>query len=119
MNENLRDLIKYRIQQSEETVAEAEVLHSLGHNRGAVNRAYYSMFYAVLALLAARKLGTSKHSGAISMLHREFVRDGLFDANTAKAIDRAFQTRNRSDYQDEAPPEASAPAQRLSPSPVR
>jgi uncharacterized protein (UPF0332 family) len=38
-----------------------------------MNRLYYAMFYAVLALLQEKEMGTSKHSGAIALFDREFV----------------------------------------------
>ena len=68
--------------------------------RGAVNRFYYGMFYATLALLATRDLGSPKHSGVIALFHREFVRTGLFPAELARSLDRAFDLRNKGDYRD-------------------
>jgi uncharacterized protein (UPF0332 family) len=61
---------------------------------------YYAMFYATLALLAARQLASSRHSGVIALFHREFVRPGLFAREWARYLDIAFNLRNRSDYQD-------------------
>ena len=40
----------YRLQSARETLIEADALAEKGHHRGAVNRIYYSMFYAVSAL---------------------------------------------------------------------
>ncbi len=54
--EQLEILITYRIGQSYETLKEAEILFEQSAFRGAVNRAYYAMFYAVLALLATRQV---------------------------------------------------------------
>ena len=68
--------------------------------RGALNRVYYAMFYATLALLAVRQLASSRHSGVIALFHREFVRPGLFAREWARYLDIAFNLRNRSDYQD-------------------
>ncbi len=64
--EQLEILITYRIGQSYETLKEAEILFEQSAFRGAVNRAYYAMFYAVLALLATRQMGTSKLLGVKS-----------------------------------------------------
>jgi hypothetical protein len=46
--------------------------------RPSVNRAYYAMFYAVLALLAQGKQENSKHSGAIALFDKDFVKLGIF-----------------------------------------
>ncbi len=76
MTDDLRKLIAYRIEQAAETLDVARELSAAGHYRDAVNRAYYAMFYCGLALLASRGLGTSKHSGVLSLFNRYFVKNG-------------------------------------------
>jgi predicted nucleotidyltransferase len=49
------DLVRYRIEQAQETLREAELLLGAAALRGAINRAYYAMFYALLALLATKQ----------------------------------------------------------------
>jgi uncharacterized protein (UPF0332 family) len=56
------------------------------------------MFYAVLALLATKELGTSKHSAAISLFDREFIRAGSLSKELSKWIHEAFEKRLKSDY---------------------
>jgi len=80
--EQLEDLLRYRMEQAYETLREAEILLNESALRGAINRAYYAMFYALLALLATKRLGTSKHSGALALFDREFVRPGCFPVNS-------------------------------------
>jgi uncharacterized protein (UPF0332 family) len=96
--EQLEDLVRYRLGQAAETIAEALLLRDAGAFRGAVSRAYYAMFYALLGLLAARQLGTSKHSGAIAMFDREFVRTGIFGPELSRSLHLAFQRRQECDY---------------------
>ena len=100
MNPETAELIRYRLQEAVETVREAELLAGQWMLRGAVNRLYYGMFYATLALLATRDLGSPKHSGVIALLHGEFVKAGTFPVELAKSLDRAFDLRNKSDYRD-------------------
>lgn len=66
--------------------------------RGTINRAYYAMFYALLALLAHKQLGTSKHSGAIALFDREFVKPGLFPRELSRSLHQAFERRQTYDY---------------------
>ncbi len=66
--------------------------------RGAVNRAYYAMFYAALALLATRQMGTSKHAGVLSLFDREFVKTGIFPRELSKSLRVAFDRRQTYDY---------------------
>lgn len=71
-------LIKYRMEQAKESIDDARFL--LDNNRSIrliANRAYYAMFYAILALLQSKGLGSSKHSGAIALFNKEFINDNL------------------------------------------
>ncbi len=101
--EQLDDLLRYRMEQAHETLREAEILLREAALRGVVNRAYYAMFYALLALLATKRLGTSKHSGAISLFDREFVKTGLFPRELSRALHLAFERRQSHDYGEMVP----------------
>jgi len=70
--------------------------------RAVLNRLYYAMFYAVLALLQEKELGTSKHAGAISLFDREFIKTGIFDSELSKTLHRAFELRQKGDYMEQA-----------------
>ncbi len=94
------DLIGYRIERAQETLEDARKLYEAGSYRSAVNRAYYVMFYATLAVLATKKLGTSKHSGAISLFNKEFVKTGLLSVESSKLYHKAFAMRLEGDYKD-------------------
>ncbi len=96
--EQLDGLIRYRIEQAHETLREADILYAQSALRGTVNRAYYAMFYALSALLATKQLGTSKHSGAISLFDREFVKTGIFSRDLSSALRIAFDRRQTYDY---------------------
>ncbi|MCU0913532.1 MAG: HEPN domain-containing protein [Planctomycetes bacterium] len=96
--ERLRELITLRMQQAAETLREARILCAGQAGRGAVSRAYYAMFYAVLALLATKELGTSRHSGTISLFDREFVKPGDLPKELSRALHLAFERRQQADY---------------------
>ncbi len=67
MKSELSALVQYRLEQASETLDAAQALLRSAHLRDAVNRGYYAMFYAALALLAIRSLGSSKHAGVMAM----------------------------------------------------
>jgi len=98
IDERLRELVRLRLQQAAETLREAQILNAEHTGRGAVNRAYYAMFYAVLATLATKGLGSSKHSGAISLFDREFVKSGAFPKELSRSLHMAFERRQQADY---------------------
>ena len=79
------------MEQAEEALAAAKLLFKSEMCRQAAGRAYYAMFYAVTALLALRKLGTSKHAGALTLFDREFVKNGRLYAGTFQEPARAFR----------------------------
>ncbi len=97
-DERLRELIALRMEQAAETLQEARILAGEHASRGAVNRAYYAMFYAVLALLATKGLGSSKHSGTISLFDREFIKPGDLPKELSRSLHVAFERRQQADY---------------------
>lgn len=98
--EQLAELVRYRLNQAYETLHEAEILLAESALRGAINRAYYAMFYALLALLATKQLGTSKHSGAVSLFDREYVKTGQFPRELSRSLRLAFNLRQTQDYKE-------------------
>lgn len=82
------------------TLEDGRLLLSQGSARSALNRAYYSAFYAARALLATRKLDSAKHSGVMSLFDREFVKTGLVERVHSKALHDLFDSRQEGDYAD-------------------
>jgi uncharacterized protein (UPF0332 family) len=98
MTENIKALVAYRLEQADESLEAARTLLDKGLIRPSVNRAYYAMFYAVLALLAREKQETSKHSGAIALFDRNFVKQGIFKKDCSRWLHDAFDLGQRADY---------------------
>ncbi len=96
-------LFTYRLKQAEETLSDAKrMLEDKLSPRSIINRAYYSMFYAVLALFlkADINLKTSKHAGIISIFDKEFVHKGKIDKHYSKILHKMFDARQESDYKE-------------------
>lgn len=102
MESAFKALAQERFNRAEEAFQDAVYLLEKGSYPGAINRLYYSAFYAVKALLATKQLESSKHSGIISLFQKEFVKLGYFDKKIARALPRAFEKRQKSDYTDYA-----------------
>jgi uncharacterized protein (UPF0332 family) len=100
MNQEREALVLYRLEQAEESLESSQLLMNNDKYRPSVSRSYYAMFYAVLALLAKERRHTSKHSGAISIFNREFVKKGLFDKEFSRWLQEAFDLRQRADYRE-------------------
>lgn len=82
-------LFLYRMAQADTTLSDAEKMLASGVGpRSIVNRCYYAMFYATLALflkagIAAR---TSRHSGVIGIFDKEFILTGKIDKQFSKML---------------------------------
>jgi uncharacterized protein (UPF0332 family) len=96
--DNIRALVRYRLEQADSALKAVQILIAQDSLSAAVNRAYYAMFYAVLALLALRKQETSKHARVISLFDREFVRPGTFSRDLSRWLHHAFEQRLAADY---------------------
>lgn len=96
--DQVRQLIEFRLKQANETLQEGEILANEKLWHGATNRAYYAMFYAVLALAVDRDQAISKHAGVIAFFDREFVRSGIFPKEYSKVLHLAFERRQTIDY---------------------
>ena len=94
-------LIRYRLERAVETLRDARLLLEQGGRPvRVVNRSYYAMFYAVLALLASEKLSASRHGGAIALFDRTFIQTGRLPKRLSKALHRAFEWRQFGDYRN-------------------
>jgi uncharacterized protein len=89
MNE---DLIHHRLERSAEALKDAEILLSEKRLHATVNRLYYSMFYAVVALLDTKGLGSSKHSGVLAMFNQNFVNTGSVSKEAGDFYGTMFAT---------------------------
>lgn len=100
-NEKKRELALYRLQQAEESLEEARFLFEGQKSpRSVINRAYYAMYYSVLALLIFESYSSSKHSGVLSYFNKRFIKGNLIPQDVGRAINRAFDLRQRGDYRE-------------------
>ena len=98
-NEDVSTLIKYRMAQAQVALEDAKFLLDGDRSpQSIVNRAYYAMFYAVLALLQKIDKVPSKHTGVISLFDTEFALKGIFPRELSKDFHKAFELRQVSDY---------------------
>lgn len=96
-------LLLYRLKQAEDTLSDAEkMLKGTFSPRSITNRAYYSMFYATLALFLKTdiNLKTSKHIGVISLFDKEFIQSKKIDKYYSKILHDIFDSRLEGDYKE-------------------
>ncbi len=101
IDEKKAALVKYRLEQAREALDDAVFLFENNKGlRSVVNRVYYAMFYAVLALLVTEPFQSSKHSGVVSYFNRYFIKEGKFPSEIGKYLNLAFEARQEGDYKE-------------------
>jgi len=66
---------------------------------GAINRAYYAIFYAANAVLELEGLQRSKHSQVLSVFRQQYVKTGKIEVEYSDIYGQAFKSRNEGDYE--------------------
>lgn len=94
MNENdRRDLIRYRITKSKETLKEVDILVQNELWNTAVNRLYYACYYAIIALLLSKEIKATTHAGVRQMLGLHFVKTEKLNKELGKFYSDIFDLR--------------------------
>ena len=95
-----KNLVQYRLESARDMLRDARVLKENGGSPvSIVNRAYYSIFYAALALLVTADIEPNKHAGVLAKFDELFVRQGIFPKEMSRIIHHAFDMRQAGDYQ--------------------
>jgi len=95
-----KDLVQYRLELAQEMLRDARLLQDNGGSPvSIVNRAYYSVFYAALALLVTADVEPNKHAGVLAKFDELFVRQGVFPKEMSRILHHAFDMRQAGDYQ--------------------
>ncbi len=100
MEENLKNLINYRIQRCVEDFEAATLLFENRKYLAATNRLYYSIFHISNALLSLDGFYPKTHSGFISIFGQQYVNTGIFDKKFARTLQLIEKYRTKSDYDD-------------------
>ncbi len=100
MNESeaQKKLIRLWLEKADEALASAELELNAGHTNFAVNRLYYSCFYAVTALLLRDGKQYARHSAVKSEFGRTYIKPGRLDVKWNKFYQKLFDDRQEGDY---------------------
>jgi uncharacterized protein len=97
-NERL-EYIKFRIDSAYETHRAAILLFENGFWNSSVNRLYYSVFYAVNALLVLNEIQPKTHSTVNNQFSQHFVKTGIFEPRFGRLLNTLYDWRQRGDYE--------------------
>jgi uncharacterized protein (UPF0332 family) len=100
MTGDKKDLVAYRASRSKETLKEAKTMIDNRYWNAAVNRIYYSCYYAVSALLLLKSIETGTHKGIRQMFGLYFVQTGLVSKEDGRFFSDLYDRRQTGDYDD-------------------
>jgi uncharacterized protein (UPF0332 family) len=104
---DLESLVSHRLQKSDEALRAASVMLEKQMYGFAVNRVYYSLYYAVQALLAGQGVSFGKHGQVKGYFNREYIKTGKLPKDIGRFFNQAFEYRQKYDYVDFVTPDAS------------
>jgi len=93
------EYVKNRIETAYKTLEAAKVLSENGFWNSAVNRLYYSIFYAVNAILVRNEIIAQSHSGVKSQFSLHFIKTGKLDKKYGKLLAELYDWRQKGDYE--------------------
>lgn len=96
-----KELAKHRLEQAKENIEEAEALYNIKKFKGANNRAYYSIFHSIKAVLALEPVDFKRHKDVIGYFNKNYVKTEIFPRKLGSKISDASTIREDSDYDDE------------------
>lgn len=91
----------YRLQRAKEEYETAELLYKEDKLLAANNRAYYSIFYSIRAVLAMERIDFKRHKDVLAYFNYNYVRTEIFPRKIGRKIVLASKVREDSDYDEE------------------
>lgn len=104
---------KYRLEKAKETLNSANILYDNNDLSGANNRAYYSIFYAIRAVLAIERIDFKRHKDVIAYFNQNYIKTEIFPKKMGRKIAQAKTIREDCDYDDEYKPSAEKTMQQI------
>ncbi len=95
-----KDLAKYKLNRALEELDTANLLIKNDKLRAANNRAYYSIYYAITAILCLEPIAFKKHKDTLAYFNKNYVHTGKFPGEMGRNVQKAAKIRHASDYDE-------------------
>lgn len=96
-----KELSKHRVKQAREDLGASKLLYNEKFYKSANNRAYYSIFHSIKAVLALEPIDFKRHKDVIAYFNKNYVNEEIFPRKLGHKIAEATTVREDSDYDDE------------------
>lgn len=105
-----RDFALYRLERAKEEYSTSKLLYKENKLLAANNRAYYSIFYAIRAVLAMEKIDFKRHKDVLAYFNKSYVKTEIFPRQIGRKIIMASRVREDSDYDEKYVPSSETTA---------
>lgn len=95
-----KDLANYKLDRAREELDTAQLLFDNDKLKAANNRAYYSIYYAITAVLCLEPIAFKKHKDTIAYFNKNYVHAGMFSNEMGRKVAKAAKVRHASDYDE-------------------
>lgn len=92
------DLIEHRFRIAKEDLETAYLLLEAEQYRGANNRAYYSIYHTIDAVLSIEGLAFKRHKDTLAYFNKQYIATNIFPRDMGRKIVKAEEIRHASDY---------------------
>lgn len=97
---SFQDIAQYKLEQAQDDLDSAKLLLEAGKYKAANNRAYYSSFHAIGAVLALEPVAFKKHKDTLAYFNKNYVHMEIFPRDIGRKIAKLEVIRHKSDYDD-------------------
>ena len=113
-NKTIEGFAKYRLNKAKETLETAKMIFKESKDfTSANNRAYYTIFYAIRAVLAIEEIDFKRHKDVLAYFNKEYVNKEIFPKKIGRKISQAQRIREDSDYDDDYEPSLEKTEQQI------
>lgn len=92
------DLIEHRFRIAKEDLETAYLLLKAEQYRGANNRAYYSIYHTIDAVLSVEGIAFKRHKDTLAYFNKQYIAKDIFPRDMGRRIVKAEEIRHASDY---------------------
>ena len=96
-----KELAYHRLNQAKEDFQAGMLLYEKQFYKSANNRAYYSIFHSIKAILSLEAIDFKRHKDVLSYFNKNYINTEIFPKSMGRRIQTASTIREDSDYDDE------------------
>ena len=100
-NKISKELANHRVEQAKEDFQAGVLLYEKNFYKSANNRAYYSIFHSIKAVLSLEPIDFKRHKDVIAYFNKNYINTEIFPKSMGRRIQNASTIREYSDYDDE------------------